>query len=782
MKKLLNAISFVFIFQFFAQFVTAQFTCLFSDTAQFNLPDDSQELYASKNGWHLPANGTVRVLFVFVEIDYDTGIDPNPNGTNEWPVNALPVWANNFLDPQIPTGQSNGLLTQYYREASLGNYNLIGDYLIAPDNGGVFMILKSYANSVGHENAAINKINQLLNGNVVTANGLNDISFFDNWTTTVAGKPKITPSIDLPHKWDHIMFIWRNRLDSQGNPYNGTGNASPSSIGTPLLGYQSDSYSNFGTFKSIPLAIARHEYAHLLYGHNNFHSAGGGWGAPSSYPYDYWIPLTGGWSILGLSGSSLQTWNAWDRQRMDWKASGNSYNPSARNEGNSEETNGDLDATNENDAGIYTLRDFVTFGDAIRIKLPFIDPENEFPEFLWIENHTGIEHNGSVFDKWQYEDATCVESFVAGMMAYIQIDKDTRESSNNNAVYGGYANYTRPLSANGRFDRSFESTSSFNECVQWGETWAFIEGLSNPLTGGCDQEHYTVDVDNNNIIGQSDQRMNFTKKINDTYYKHLYELGATNHVFTFNGNKKIGISTNPSSASSMNLVSQAYPPPNGLKNHKKIYLNGISIEIVACDINKNLQIQIRFDDVDIDRDVRWCADEIVLNPIATESGYSLNVKEWKTITIDQTLTPTRMDNPIVINGENIFASPTTFVVKPYANVNLEPNAKILLENNSTLHLNTASYCAVGNNGNIEVKSGTTFYIDDCGILEIFGNGKLIVRNGAILCISPNTVLAFENGLQNLILESEVIIPEGYINPTALINNTIINPSINLSSI
>ena len=112
-----------------------------------------------KNGWHLPANGTVRVLFVFVEIDYDTGIDPNPNGTNEWPVNALPVWANNFLDPQIPTGQSNGLLTQYYREASLGNYNLIGDYLIAPDNGGVFMILKSYANSVGHENAAINKIN-----------------------------------------------------------------------------------------------------------------------------------------------------------------------------------------------------------------------------------------------------------------------------------------------------------------------------------------------------------------------------------------------------------------------------------------------------------------------------------------------------------------------------------------------------------------------------------------------------------------------------------------------
>ena len=180
MKKLLKSISLTLVLQLLVLFSQAQLTCLFTDTIQAKYPDDEQELYESKNGWHLPANGTLRVLFVFVEIEYDVGIDPNPNGTNEWPVNALPVWANNFLDPQIPTGQSNGLLTQYYQEASFGNYNLIGDYLVAPNNGGVFKILKSQASSVGHENAAINKINQELNGNVVTANGLNSISYFDN--------------------------------------------------------------------------------------------------------------------------------------------------------------------------------------------------------------------------------------------------------------------------------------------------------------------------------------------------------------------------------------------------------------------------------------------------------------------------------------------------------------------------------------------------------------------------------------------------------------------------
>jgi len=745
MKKLLKPISLAILFQFFVLFATAQFTCLFSDTAQYNLPDDAQELYASKNGWVLPANGTLRILFVFVEIDYDTGTDPNPNGTDEWPIHSIPVWAGNLLDPQVPTGQPNGLLTQYYQEASFGNYNLIGDYLVAPDNGGVFKILKSQASSQGHENAAINKINQQLNGNVVTANGLNNINYFDNWSKTTSGKPKITPSIDSPNKWDHIMFIWRNRLDDKGHPYNGTGNANPGSIITPLLGYYSDSYSNFGTFKSIPLAIARHEYAHLLYGGNDFHSAGGGWGSPTSNPYDYWIPQTGGWSVLGLSGSSLQTWNAWDRQRMGWKAPGNSYNPSARNAANTAEANGDLDATNANDAGIYTLRDFITSGDAIRIKLPFTDPEDEFPEFLWIENHTGTENNGSPFDHWQYEEATCVEPFIAGMLTYIQIDRAITESSSYSEVYSGYANYIRPLTADGRFDRSFESVSTFNDCVQWGDTWAFIEGLPNPLTGGCEEEHYTVDVDNNDVIGQSDQRLNFTKKINGTYYKHLYELGNTSHVFTLEGNKKIGISSNPSSASSMNLIS-GKTPNNQEKNLHKVYLNGVSVEIIACDANKNLQVQIRFDDVDVDSDVRWCADEIVLSPVTTASGYSLNLKSGKKILLDQGTTATRMDNPITFNGQSVFVSPTLFRCTANTVFNMETNSTLELDNASTLQLEPGSSLDVNNGAKIDLKNNSDLIVQNNATLTFKAGSSLYLSGTSELVVEEGGTLVFESGV------------------------------------
>lgn len=81
---------------------------------------------------------------------------------------------------------------------------------------------------------------------------------------------------------------------------------------------------------------------------------------------NYWIPMTGGWSAMGLANSSLLCWNAWDRQRFNWKGTGNIYTISARDMmGN--EVNGDLDINNPNDAGVFILRDFVTTGDAIRI-------------------------------------------------------------------------------------------------------------------------------------------------------------------------------------------------------------------------------------------------------------------------------------------------------------------------------------------------------------------------------------------------------------------------------
>lgn len=127
-----------------------------------------------------------------------------------------------------------------------------------------------------------------------------------------------------------------------------------------FLGNKVASYCSFGTHEHIPTEIMRHEFGHQIFGDNSFHCAGGG------SQMNYWIPMTGGWSAMGLANSSLLCWNAWDRQRFNWKGTGNIYTISARDMmGN--EVNGDLDINNPNDAGVFILRDFVTTGDAIRI-------------------------------------------------------------------------------------------------------------------------------------------------------------------------------------------------------------------------------------------------------------------------------------------------------------------------------------------------------------------------------------------------------------------------------
>lgn len=622
--------------------------CLSEDT-EYSYDQKRDGVCDSRYGHTLPTHGMLRVLIVFAEIEYDLhpNMDPNPDGNSLWPIGEYPIWSNQLFDNTIPTSQCQGSITRYFHEASFGEYYVLGDYLIkGNNNNSIFKIKESegytYTNATNNvaETILFNKINQLMTNGIITANGFNCISYFDNWTTTRPGEAKITPSIDNdPHCFDCVVVIWRNRIKDEKN-MNNTGYAGINS-NLRLLGCGIDYCINVGTFSKCPTQIIRHEYAHSIIGGNNFHTAGGG-----KEP-DYFIPFSGGWSMLGLSGSSLQSLNAWDRQRLGWKSTSNTYEISARDASGITEVNGDINISNGNNT--YILRDFMTTGDAIRIKLPFIDEDREYPEWIWLENHNGKQHNNSDFDTWQYEQQnSCVENFTGGLMAYVQIDKDIRVSNTTNDVYGGYGGYTKPLSANGFYDRSFEEDSIFNSCIQWEYTHAFIKNQPNPLTGGDDEESYAYDRNHDDTLKYIDMMNNFVKKTADNnYHYHLYQLGHNSHIFTINGNKKIGIATNPSTATMMNMVRFDEPYPNN-NNIRTTYLNGISMEILEQNPNGNIKVKVRFDDVDIDNDVRWCSDSIVLNEIPTSSGYSLHVKPNKTITLDQGLTATRMTNPITL--------------------------------------------------------------------------------------------------------------------------------------
>ncbi|MBO2526093.1 MAG: hypothetical protein CW341_10420, partial [Bacteroidetes bacterium] len=476
-------------------------------------------------------------------------------------------------------------------------------------------------------------------------------------------------------------------------------------------------------------------------------------------------------------GSSLMCWNAWDRYRLGWKAAGNTYDISARSSDGVTEVNGDIDISNGN--GTYILRDFVTTGDAIRIKLPFINEDMEYPEWIWLENHQGVNNNNIEFDQWQFQDVTCVQDFEPGLMAYIQINSDVRESHNAHDIIDQFANYLIPLTANGFWDRNFLIDSVYNDCVSYSWARPFIRVVENPLTGCGDHSFYSVDLDGNDSLyldfdkKKYDQLNNWTEITNNDTLRHLFQLGHSSHSYNIDGKKKIGVGTNPSSAPLINMVGQRQQLIDA-KNLRTTYLNGISIEILEQYSNGNIKVRIRFDDVDIDNDVRWCSDNIVLNEIATSSGYSLNLKNGKTLTLDRGLTATRMTKPKFFSGKKVFTSPTTLTIQPDVKIHIDTAATIKLENKSKLHFSDRSICVIEDNGSIEVKNGTVLQMDDCTSIIIKGNGKLIARSGDTLKISPTASLVFQNGLQNLIMEQGVIIPTGYADPNDLISTSIIN--------
>lgn len=104
--------------------------CLFQNFFQPSFVPGPDQAIESKNGWVLPTSGELRVLVIYIEIDYDLhpGNDPIPAGTSVWPVGQLPNYKDNLFDVNW-TGSPQRLMTRYYDECSFGSLIILGDYI-----------------------------------------------------------------------------------------------------------------------------------------------------------------------------------------------------------------------------------------------------------------------------------------------------------------------------------------------------------------------------------------------------------------------------------------------------------------------------------------------------------------------------------------------------------------------------------------------------------------------------------------------------------------------------
>lgn len=650
---------------------------------------------SSRNGYILPVNGHIRVLLVFLEIKYTNGKDPCPaEGYDQWKTGKFPAWHKNLFDAQ-PSNNPKGLVTRFFHESSFGLFEVSGDILLNPEKpGSPFVLIDPENASPG---AVLNEI--FAQGKFLTMYNLPADSF-DLWTMAKSkGQVKTSPSVDSPRRFDHVMIIVRNAT----YPPNGSGFANDGNV-CIHKGFNTDTYSMFGSNNANPIQILLHEFNHLLIGGNNMHCCGGNHASSGAQLF---LNFEGGWGMMGAANRSLMTCNGFDRWRLGWKLPDKEFYISARDSLNMYESDGNLVSEEFQYEQVYVLRDFVTTGDAIRIKLPFV-PENEFQQYLWIENHQTHRFNGSPFDGFQYQIAECVEDAVPGIYMFMQIGRDTY---NGDQTFSGYADYIRPLPANGMYDFKFGDTLVQNEwCVNNNKYFPFElrNSLANPLSGNHVEEIIAWDNDGDGLIREKEKREPAIEGVAGQYRYNLAYLGQSNHAYTLSGNSYLGMGSNPSSANMLTLVNDDKDILNGgPPNNRTIYLNGVSIEIIKQDAydNGEIMVRVRFDDVVIRGQVRWCAPMIVLNPIKTKHGYSLILGRNSKLIIDQGLTPTRINEPLNFGGQSVFSSPTRLIVKSGAHIKLEKKSRLIITNGSEVIIEKGAKVEISKGAKIILKNG-----------------------------------------------------------------------------
>lgn len=673
----------------------------------------------SEHGWYLSPHGTIRILVLYVEIDYDVKPekDPQANGADHWEKRQLPRWKDEVFDPH-PMAVHRAEVSRYFQDISLGQYTVLGDYIDE------LLTLKESeypgvhnAHSIGR--LAVEEANK--RGELRTRHGFG-IDDLDLWKDGgKAGKPK-EQGPDDPHRYDHVMVIIRN--SGLGH---GAGSTDPGSPGK-LFGFESDTQSRFGAMNALPFEILKHEFNHLLLGGNNFHSGGG---SAARFESNF-LNLQGGWSMMGAAGSSLLTCCAWDRDRLGWRPEGSAHRISARGV-NGKEVNGDLDPVN-GDTGIFVLRDFVPTGDALRIRMPGI-PEADQQQWLWVENHQGFRRNGSPTDRFHWESAAdCIVPMEPGLFMQMQIGREVREGPE---TYRGRADYLRPVLANGLYDFRLRGDTLFKMCPFSNPSTPFFRDASaaNPLTGNHEQELPVFDRNSDGALEHGEHWVPGTRLEKGKPDAHVVFAGRPEHAFKMDGVRKLGMCTNPSSTNMLTLISTNDRDVFKRKspNVRAAYLNGISVELLDMAPDGSATIRVSINDTRMTTDQRWCADSIVLPPLRGADGHSLTIASGATLLVDRSRTPTRMTDPETSDGVTWYSEPTKFTVTPGASILVEDGARMELTASSTLILLPGSALHISGKATLAVTSGSQVIVHPgaelkgkaCQLKKLRKKGRLI---------------------------------------------------------
>ncbi len=700
---------------------------------------------STEAGYLLPARDTLYLLVVFAEVDFSAcGEDPYEKQYGRiWPVDSVgrtqvPADAPDLIDAALaPNEGPRGLITRTYVEASFGQFVVLGDYLP--------VVVRVPCQAVPAQSYSlygeVELVARYWPEGVSTARGV-PWEAFDRYELLPArhGLPKPRTSPNTPTEKRHLdalFIIWRNLAYRLGTrppfPCNYgfglwscdyQGKFGPFGGGVELA----SSYTTCGTAMGAAVGFLA-EFFHGLYGGNHWHTAGGaGLHTFPIRPAARGLSVQGGLPIYAIG---------YDRWIMGWKHPQKKYLLSALNE-SGEEVPTDLSMPARPIRQRFVLRDFMTTGDVLRIRLPYTErggPQVK-AQYLWIENRRFIAST----ETWaSYSPSRCPDNpfsdcpkGVPGLYLYVQVGKDQKVGP---AIYSaapehpnGLGSWIFSLPADGRYDFYFDTLrrQPGNPALpcNWGNPNIPIDrskSLPNPFLGLHDF-YLAYDENGDGRLHSGDRSLLGLSLVeSDSVIHTAFGFGdAWDGWRRRTGFWRLSLETNPAPVPVYTLRSEegyhrpTAQPPQPYDN-RIIWLSGLSVTLMEERPDGTVLIEVAWDDFTVRKDVRWCGDtRLPRHPF--DSTAPALVLRRATLLLDCSESPVYAVAVAYDSAEKRFwfSDTTTFRLLPGAILALE-GGKIVLRRGSKLIL----------------EAGST----------LRGKGKIIVEPGGAVVVQPGASLS-----------------------------------------
>lgn len=623
----------------------------------------------STYGYSTTPKGELHALVIFVAFEEDS-TQENPI----WPYDEIPSFAigeNNALfnksAKQIGSHQN---ISKWYSDMSMGEFTFTGS--IYPKQ----IIVPMRTNSWGMP------IQSLINRDVVKQlkrDTVFDWSRFDKrengseWEKDVS---RSQPDGEL----DYVIFMYRipgskgmAAVRSQWNKLK---------IQDSVL-HITDGFTSVNT-SSDPRTILSefiHEFGHSLMIAPHIGNANGVVGEylQSSYA----------WGMACPDRRLFHTANAWERWYLGW-------------------TDIKYDLNNLSDNGVYEIRDFVTTGDAIRIKVPNAD------SYLWIENHQKLND----FDRPRYDfDAFGDPNKLPNKGLAIYLENISNDRSKIHS-FGRNANGIEVLHPRGKFDFIPELDSVYNISKWWNQkTNDYNNEGANPTSGSSMIQPILFDYDNNGKVGYSDNA-NLTFGKNEMKTMLMVDgvevYGPFAEDLTFQEGHLIDVGSNP-------MIIERLRRPKSQKDRIEQHLNNISITALSTDADGTIKVKIEYNQPIIQSHQVWKGEDIILKNDADFQGLNnqLIISSEGSLTLDQCKSVLREKR---LNS-GYYAYPTRLIIKDGTMLEIKSGGQLKLKNDSKLIIEEGAQLVFDQIDNFKLESSCTIVLRKGARVIVAGNSK-----------------------------------------------------------